>query len=613
MGWEYVWHCHLLGHEENDMMREQVFQVKPETPVNLTGAARVDGYQLTFNDMSLSETGFTVERANDANFTTNVTDMTVPANAGWNSSVTFKDTTIFSGSGATFYYRVRAFKPDADYWMPLIGSSGTPTSLPNLVSPWSNSVSFVFVSGLQMSPAALNFSILSPTQTSAPQLVTLKNTGAARLSLTSMRIVGGAFPNSFSITGNTCGATLASGATCTVSIVLTPAVKGVQSASFTVVSTDPTRPTQSVALSGTVMAPLTITAGSSTINWGTTVPTITPTVTGLVAPDTLASLGTITCTTTYTATSNVGTYPTTCSGASNPNNLYVIAYVPGVLTVKPVAAAMITPAPGSVLAGSSVTFTWNTGGAAQTYALLVGTTAGSYNIYTSGWTTATSKTVTGLPLTGGTIYVRLQTIVSGVQQNVNYTYTAAGTPTPAAMVSPAPSSQLTGTSQTFTWTAGIGVSSYGLLVGTNGPGTYNLYTSGWIAGTSKTVTGLPTTGITLYVRLASMLNGVQVNTDYVYTATGVPTPATLVSPVTGSTVTGSTATFTWTPGNGVTGYALLLGTAGPGSQNLYTSGWILTTSKTVSVLPRNNTTVYVRLQSMVNGVAQSIDYVITSN
>ena len=23
-GWEYVWHCHLLGHEENDMMRPLV-------------------------------------------------------------------------------------------------------------------------------------------------------------------------------------------------------------------------------------------------------------------------------------------------------------------------------------------------------------------------------------------------------------------------------------------------------------------------------------------------------------------------------------------------------------------------------------------------------------
>ena len=26
-GWEYVWHCHILGHEENDMMRPVVFQV----------------------------------------------------------------------------------------------------------------------------------------------------------------------------------------------------------------------------------------------------------------------------------------------------------------------------------------------------------------------------------------------------------------------------------------------------------------------------------------------------------------------------------------------------------------------------------------------------------
>lgn len=28
-GWEYVWHCHLLGHEENDMMRPLVMKVDP--------------------------------------------------------------------------------------------------------------------------------------------------------------------------------------------------------------------------------------------------------------------------------------------------------------------------------------------------------------------------------------------------------------------------------------------------------------------------------------------------------------------------------------------------------------------------------------------------------
>ena len=31
-GWEYVWHCHILGHEENDMMRAVSFVVAPEAP-----------------------------------------------------------------------------------------------------------------------------------------------------------------------------------------------------------------------------------------------------------------------------------------------------------------------------------------------------------------------------------------------------------------------------------------------------------------------------------------------------------------------------------------------------------------------------------------------------
>jgi FtsP/CotA-like multicopper oxidase with cupredoxin domain len=38
-GWEYVWHCHILGHEENDFMRPFVFlytAVVPDAPTNLT-------------------------------------------------------------------------------------------------------------------------------------------------------------------------------------------------------------------------------------------------------------------------------------------------------------------------------------------------------------------------------------------------------------------------------------------------------------------------------------------------------------------------------------------------------------------------------------------------
>jgi hypothetical protein len=31
-----VWHCHILGHEEMDMMRAQVMAVPPQAPSNLT-------------------------------------------------------------------------------------------------------------------------------------------------------------------------------------------------------------------------------------------------------------------------------------------------------------------------------------------------------------------------------------------------------------------------------------------------------------------------------------------------------------------------------------------------------------------------------------------------
>ncbi len=57
-GWEYVWHCHILGHEENDMMRPIIFQVAPPPPSNLVTAASVSpatGVDLTWTDNSASE------------------------------------------------------------------------------------------------------------------------------------------------------------------------------------------------------------------------------------------------------------------------------------------------------------------------------------------------------------------------------------------------------------------------------------------------------------------------------------------------------------------------------------------------------------------------------
>jgi hypothetical protein len=88
-------------------------------------------------------------------------------------------------------------------------------------------------------------------------------------------------------------------------------------------------------VSGTVTvtpASLTITANNVTISAGSHAAfTFTTTDTGLVDGQTPAVLGRVVCTTSVRGSSTVGTYPITCSGATDPN--YIITYVPGTLTV----------------------------------------------------------------------------------------------------------------------------------------------------------------------------------------------------------------------------------------------------------------------------------------
>ncbi len=98
--------------------------------------------------------------------------------------------------------------------------------------------------------------------------------------------------------------------------------------------------------------PLTVTAPSPSMTYGQPVPTITPTYAGFVNGDTPASLTTQpTCATTATSSSPPGTYPTTCTGAADPN--YTISYVAGTLTVLP-APLTVTASSGSMNYGDSV-------------------------------------------------------------------------------------------------------------------------------------------------------------------------------------------------------------------------------------------------------------------
>jgi hypothetical protein len=279
---------------------------------------------------------------------------------------------------------------------------------------------------------------------------------------------------------------------------------------------------------------------------------------------------------------------------------------------SPVPASITSPTPGSTLPGSSVTFAWTAGTGPTAYELCLGDAInGSCDLYFSGPTTAASATVTGLPTNGSghTVYARLYSEINGVWEYNYYTYTEAGPP--PALTTPAPGSVLTGSSVTFTWTAGTGPTAYQLWLGTTGVGSQNLYNSGSTTATSASVTGLPTYGQKVYATLGSLIGGVWQYAYYTYTEAGTPAPASITSPAPGSTLPGSSVTFTWTAGGGPTAYQLWLGTTRVGSQNLYNSGATKATTVTVNSLPTDGVTLFARLWSLLNGTWQSIDYTYT--
>jgi hypothetical protein len=65
-GWEYVYHCHILSHEEMDMMHAQVVGVEPKAPTFisavLSGSGRNKIYTVRWTDNSKNETAFVIER-----------------------------------------------------------------------------------------------------------------------------------------------------------------------------------------------------------------------------------------------------------------------------------------------------------------------------------------------------------------------------------------------------------------------------------------------------------------------------------------------------------------------------------------------------------------------
>ena len=114
-GWEYVWHCHLLGHEENDMMRPLVLNVPPPAApvISYTVAAGVTPGSvqvvLTWPAGAYNTaTSFTIQRSTSNTFPTGATTLTWTLN-GLPPQTTYTDASVTPSS--RYYYRVQASNP----------------------------------------------------------------------------------------------------------------------------------------------------------------------------------------------------------------------------------------------------------------------------------------------------------------------------------------------------------------------------------------------------------------------------------------------------------------------------------------------------------------------
>jgi len=218
------------------------------------------------------------------------------------------------------------------------------------------------------------------------------------------------------------------------------------------------------------------------------------------------------------------------------------------------------------------------------------------------------------------------------------------------MASPLSGSVLTGPSLTFSWSAGCGLNRYDLWLGT-APETANLYDAADGNFLSRSVSGLPTDGSTIYFRLTSSQQGFgeawfqkgsftaysqplsqetqnaclggrwatffkgdpapwaqvfanQTACVQFFQSNPCQAPAVMQSPIPGSVLPGSTVTFTWSAGCGLNRYDLWLGTT-PVSGNLFDASDGNFLSQTASGLPTGGSPVYFVITSSLQGSGES--------
>ncbi len=271
-GWEYVWHCHILSHEEMDMMRPMSLALPPSAPSNLVANSAGNAVNLTWTNNSKSATSFTVQRAQNATFTQDL--VTLPAVYDTNATDT-------SASGGTrYYYRVYASNTVGATQSSNFKTSPGGDSFPTLTvnSGMSNVAEVSYPPNASVNPTSLTFANQLILTTSSAQVITLSNTGLGNLNVAGISITG-TNAAEFAQTNN-CTPTVSAQQNCSISVSFAPLTRGAKTATLTITSNDPTNPVINIPLAGTgyaifTVSPASLTFPLTTVGYGSGVQIVT--------------------------------------------------------------------------------------------------------------------------------------------------------------------------------------------------------------------------------------------------------------------------------------------------------------------------------------------------
>jgi FtsP/CotA-like multicopper oxidase with cupredoxin domain len=109
-GEEFVWHCHILGHEENDFMHTMMVARPPQVaPAGVTATSNLGSatVSVSWTDTTVSETDWTIQRSlSQTGPFTDIAMISSTTGPQTGATVTYSDTT--GASGTKYYYQVLA-------------------------------------------------------------------------------------------------------------------------------------------------------------------------------------------------------------------------------------------------------------------------------------------------------------------------------------------------------------------------------------------------------------------------------------------------------------------------------------------------------------------------